>query len=91
MAAAPKTKWTSQLTTAATILIVQILLVHICGHVRQKGLMGNFQNHLAKGKTLSSLGPDGRRYINIVEVLTETAGLEHSPCKGRLWVWFSGS
>lgn len=79
------------LTTAARIFIVQVLLVHICGHVRQKGLMGNFHSGLAKGKTLSSLGAESRRNINTLEILTVTAGLEHSPCKGRLWVWFTGS
>lgn len=36
-------------------------------------------------------GPDRRININTLEFLTETAVLEHSPCKSRLWDWFSGS
>lgn len=81
MAGVPRLSAQHSLSTAARIFIDHTLSVHICEHMREKGLIGNFQRGLAKGKTFSILGQKAGE-INTLEVLTETAGLEHSLSKG---------
>lgn len=77
MAGVPRLSAQHSLSTAARILMDHTLSVHM----REKGLIGNFQRGLAKGKTFSILGQKAGE-INTLEVLTETAGLKHSLSKG---------